>query len=137
LRRESDYTCMLIRMFGVFGLILASGYLVQGLGLVIHISKTLGRQDYQDLIYNFTSMSLDLVTALALVIASVGLFFAQRWAKKMWLITMSILTLLHLLLAAFYELGNGVTVFYLVWTWMVLTVTAMSWWYFSKQAPAK
>jgi hypothetical protein len=50
----------------------------------------------------------------------------------MWLITMSILAVLHLVLTTLYQLGDGIDTVHLVWTWMVIVLTALSWWYFNK-----
>ena len=124
---------MLSRLFGVMGLMLASSYLLEGLGLAIRFSRGPGRDDVRTILHRFTSMSLDLVFALVLVIAAIGLLFAQRWAKKMWLITMSILTALHLVLTVLSQLGYGVSTAHLLWTWLMVLVTALSfWWYFTK-----
>lgn len=127
---------MLVRIFGLLGLMLALGYFVEGLTLVIGVAKGLGGFDARTLLYRFTVMSLDLISALALFIAAVGLLFAQRWAKKMWLGTMSILTLLHFLLVALQFLGNGVSTVNLAWSWLVILLTALSWWYFTKRTTA-
>lgn len=124
---------MLSRLFGVTGLMLASAYLLEGLGLVIRLSRGPGHDDFRTILFRFTSMSLDFVFALVLVIAAVGLLFVQRWAKKMWLITTSILTALHLLLTVFSHLGYGVSAAHLRWTWLMALVTALSFgWYFRK-----
>ena len=125
---------MFVRIFGLLGLMLASGYLVNGLTLLVRILRGPGQDDFTTLVYRFTIMSLDLLSALALVIAAVGLFFAQRWARKMWLITMSILAFLHISLTTLAQLGNGIDTVHLVWTWMVVLLTALSWWYFNKRA---
>lgn len=124
---------MLSRLFGVTGLFLASSYFLEGLGLVIRLSRGPGRDDFRTILFRFTSMSLDFVFALVLVIAAIGLLFAQRWAKKMWLITMSILTALHLLLTIFSHLGYGVSSSHLLWTWLMVMVTGLSFgWYFMR-----
>ena len=123
---------MLIRVLGVLGLMLASSYLLDGLTFAIRVFKGLDSDAFRTLLYRFTSMSLDFVFALVLVVAGVGLLFAQRWAKKMWLITMSILAALHLLLTVLYQLGYGVSTVHLLWTWLMVLLTALSWWYFTK-----
>jgi hypothetical protein len=125
---------MFIRIFGLLGLMLASGYFVNGLTLLIRIYKGLDGDDFKTLANDFASMSLDLFFAVVLVIVAVGLFLAQRWARKMWLITMSILALLHLALTVLYQLGDGIDTVHVVWTWMVVLLTALSWWYFNKRA---
>ena len=127
---------MLIRLFGLFGLLLAAGYLIEGLAYLIRIVRALPYlRDVRPLAYLFVTMSLDLFIALALFIAGVGLLFAQRWARKMWLITMSILTLLHFLLIILRHLGNGVSGGYVVWSILVILLTALSWWYFYISTP--
>lgn len=123
---------MLIRVFGAMGLMLASAYFLEGLGLAIRLSRGPGHNDFRTILHRFTSMSLDLVFALVLVIAAVGLLFAQRWAIKMWLIAMSILASLHLLLTVLSQLGYGVSSTHLMWTWLMVLLTALSWWYFTK-----
>lgn len=123
---------MFIRVFGLLGLMLASGYFVNGLTFTILFVRGLGQDDPRTVIYRLSVLSLDLVFALALVIAAAGLFFAQRWARKMWLITMSILAALHLVLTTLYQLGDGIDTVHLLWTWMVIILAALSWWYFNK-----
>lgn len=128
---------MLIRVFGLFGLILASGYLIEGLAYLIRIFRALPYlRDVRALAYPFVTMSLDLFIALALIIAGVGLLFAQRWARKMWLITMSILTFLHFLLVILRHLGNGVSAGYVFWSILVILLTALSWWHFYISSPS-
>ena len=128
---------MLIRVFGLFGLILASGYLIEGLAYLIRIFRALPYlRDFRALAYPFVTMSLDLFIALALIIAGVGLLFAQRWARKMWLITMSVLTFLHFLLVILRHLGNGVSAGYVFWSMLVILLTALSWWYFYINSPS-
>ena len=124
---------MLIRVFGLLGLMLASGYFVNGLTLIIRFYKRLdNNNDPRAVLYRFSAMSLDLFFALVLVIVAVGLFFAQRWARKMWLITMSVLALLHLTLSALGQLGNGIDTVHLIWTWLVVLLAGLSWWYFKR-----
>jgi hypothetical protein len=125
---------MLVRIFGMLGLMLALGYFVEGLTLSIRVYRGLSHPDFRTLTYRFVIISLDFFFTFVLVIAAVGLLFAQRWAKKMWLITMSILVVWHVILAAFYQLGRGVDTIFLMWTWAVLLLTAVSWWYFTRRS---
>ena len=124
---------MLDRVFGLAGLLMALSYFVDGLTLLIRLYKGLGHYELRTFVLRFTSMSLDLCFALVLVIASVGLFFAQRWARNMWLITMTVLATLHFSLTALHQLGAGVATVNLMWTWMVVLLTAVSWWYFTRR----
>lgn len=125
---------MLVRMFGIFGLILASGYLIQGVSLISRTRDAFLQHDAQDLAYSFSVMSLDFMFGIALMIAAIGLLFVQRWARKMWLLVLSILGILQLLLAALHQLGRGLSTFYLIWTWMVMLALALSWWVLTKPA---
>lgn len=125
---------MLVRMFGIFGVILASGYLVQGVSFIFSVREALLRRESYALVYGFIIMSLDLVFGTCLAIAAVGLLFMQGWARKMWLLTLSILAILHLLIAALSQLGRGLSTFYLIWTWMVMLALALSWWILTKPA---
>lgn len=125
---------MLVRMFGVFGVILASGYLLQGISYALTVREALLRRESYTLVYGVIITSLDLVFGISLAIAAVGLLFLQGWARKMWLVTLSILAVLHLLIAAFSQLGRGVSTFYLIWTWMIMLALALSWWMLTKPA---
>jgi hypothetical protein len=127
---------MLDRVFGLAGLLMALSYFVDGLTLLIRLYRGLGHNDWRALVMRFTSMSLDLSFALVLVVAAVGLFFAQRWARNMWLITMTVLATLHFSLTALHQLGAGVVTVNLMWTWMVVLLTAVSWWCFTRHTPA-
>lgn len=125
---------MFVRIFGVLGLMLASGYSVNGLTILMSLVKGPGQDDYGTTVYWFTIMSLDLLSGLALVIAAFGLFFALRWARKMWLTTISILAVLHITITTLSQLGNGIDTVHMIWTWTVVLLTALSWWYFSRTA---
>ncbi|HEX5889014.1 MAG TPA: hypothetical protein VFY61_09935 [Pyrinomonadaceae bacterium] len=131
---EASKPWVIVRVFGLLGLMLALGYFVEGLTLSIRVYRGLSHPDFRTLTYRFVIISLDFFFTLVLVIAAVGLLFAQRWAKKMWLITMSILAVWHVILAAFYQLGRGVDTIFLMWTWAVLLLTAVSWWYFTRRS---
>jgi hypothetical protein len=131
---ETKQAPKLVRMFGLFGLLLASGYFLQGVTFIPDVLDALLHRQHRVFVWRFAIASLDLFTAASLTIAAVGLLLLQRWAKKMWLVTASILALLHLLIATLSHLGRGVSTFYLVWSWMILIVTALSWWYFTRRS---
>src|SRR5678815_1186280 len=99
---------MFIRVFGLLGLMLASGYGVNGLTFLLRFVSGLNHDDFRTSLFRFTVSSLDLLSALALMTAAAGLFFGQRWARKMWLITMSTLALLHITITTLYQLGDGI-----------------------------
>ena len=124
---------MLVRMFGLFGAILALGYLMEG---VAHIRPTLFalvRRADEAFVWKYTMMALDLSFGISLLIAAIGLLFVKEWARKMWLIATSALVLVHLTVMLIHEVyGRGVRPSYMVWTWLVALSTALAWWYFNK-----
>jgi hypothetical protein len=121
-------------MFGIFGVILASGYLLQGVTYIRFVVIALARRSVQTLVWSFAIMSLDFFFGLSLMIAAIGLLLVKEWARKVWLITMSLLVLVHLTIIVLNELAEGVSGFYLIWTWMVLLATFLSWWYLSQSS---
>jgi hypothetical protein len=125
---------MNVRMFGLFGAILASGYLIQGLSYIRPTLLALARRPDETFVWRFTIMSLDFSFGLSLLIAAIGLFFVKEWARNMWLIVTSLLVAVHLVMIVLGELGRGNSTFYLIWTWMVLMATVMSWWYLNKSS---
>jgi len=119
---------MLVRMLGIFGVILASGYLLQGVSMISLVRTSFFRIETATFLWALSVMTLDLVFGTCLFVAAIGLLFVWGWAKKMWLVTLSIVAGLHLLIATFMQLGRGVTTFYLIWTWMIMFALALSWW---------
>jgi hypothetical protein len=119
-------------MFGIFGLILASGYLVQGVSMISLVLRSFVRVETQTFLWALSVMSLDLVFGTCLAIAAIGLLFRQGWAKKMWLLTLSVVALMHLALAALTQIARGVSTFYLIWTWMIILALGLSWWCLTK-----
>lgn len=124
---------MLVRMFGLFGVMLAAGYLMTGLSYIRPTLSALFRRSDQVFIWRYTFMALDFSFGFSLLIAAIGLLFVKEWARKMWLIVTSALVLVHLVVIGIHEIyGRGVRPFYLVWTWMVALSTGLAWWYFNK-----
>ena len=123
---------MLVRMFGIFGVILASGYLIEGVSYIRFVLIALVRRAVQTLAWSFAIMSLDFFFGISLMVAAIGLLLVKEWARKAWLIIMSLLVLVHLTIIVLNEFAAGASTFYLIWTWMVLLSTALSWWYLNK-----
>jgi hypothetical protein len=122
-------------MFGLFGAMLAFGYLLQGVGYVRYTVVALLNGEDLTFVRAHTIMALDFSFGFSLLIAGIGLLFMKEWARKMWLITASALVLVHLVVIMLNEVyGLGVTPYYLVWTWMVALSTGLAWWYFSQPA---
>ena len=125
---------MLVRMFGIFGVVLASGYLLQGVTLISLVYSSFIRVQPPTFLWALAVMSLDLVFGTCLLIAAIGLLFRQNWAKKMWLLTLSVVAFLHLALTVLTQIARGVTTFYLIWTWMIFLALGLSWWVLTKPA---
>jgi hypothetical protein len=117
-------------MFGVAGLMLGSGYLLEGLTLISTVANAFLGKRYNHVLWWSWIMSLDLFSGAGLCVAGIGLLFLQRWAKTMWLWAMSSLVFLHLSMVVLYQAGEGVTSFYLVWTSVIVLLALMSWWFF-------
>jgi hypothetical protein len=130
----SEELQMLVRMFGLFGVILASGYLIQGVSYVRFVLISVTRGALQTLAWQFAIMSLDFFFGITLMIAAIGLLFVQEWARKAWLIIATALVFVHLMVIVLSQVGPGVSTFYLIWVWMVLLSTTLSWWYLTKPA---
>lgn len=122
---------MLLRMFGVGGLMLGSAYLLEGLSLLSSLMTAFLQKRYNNVLWWGWIVSLDFMTAAALAVTAVGLLFLQRWAKTAWLWTVSLMVFLHLSMVALYQAGPGVTGFYLIFTSMVVLLALMSWWFFT------
>jgi len=118
-------------MFGVAGLMLGSGYLLEGLSLLSPLANAFLHKRYNNVLWWSWIVSLDFMSAAALAVSAVGLLFVQLWAKTAWLCAVSIMVFLHLSMVALYQAGPGVTTFYLVFTSIVVLVALMSWWFFT------
>jgi energy-converting hydrogenase Eha subunit H len=119
-------------MFGVAGLMLGSGYLLEGLTLISTLLNAFVGRQFNKVLWWGWIVSLDLFTGAGLLVAGIGLLFLQRWAKTMWLWATSSLVFLHLSMIVLYQAGtDGVTAFYLIWTSMIVLLALMSWWFFT------
>ena len=122
-------------MLGVSALIFGLGYLVEGLSLLSLLARSLVERRYNNVLWWGWIVSLDFMVAGACAVCAVGLLFVQRWAKTMWLWTISGMVFLHLSMVALYQAGTGVTTFYLLWTSIVVLLAVMSWWHFTTPTP--
>jgi len=122
-------------MLGVSALMLGLGYFVQAVSLLTTLANALMARQRNDVLWWTWVVSLDFVLAAALDITGIGMLFLQRWAKTMWLWTISTLVVLHLSMVFLYQAGPGVTDFYLLWTSLVTFLAVMSWWLFTASSP--
>ena len=122
-------------MFGVAGLMLGSGYSLEGLSLISTLLNAFVGRQFSKVLWWGWIVSLDLFTGAGLFVSGIGLLFLQRWAKTMWLWAMSSLVFLHLSIIVLYQAGEGVTSFYLLWTSVIVLLAVMSWWFFTMPSP--
>lgn len=123
---------MLIRIFGVFGIILGAAYFNEGVSYIGLLPFALSEQAHRTFIIYLLFVTWDFLFGLSLIVAGTGLLFMKEWARMMWLGLTPALVLIHLgIIMAGEYLRRSVSGFYLVWTGMVVFVTAVSWWYMS------
>jgi len=122
-------------MLGVAGLMLGSGYSLEGLSLISTLLNAFFGRQFSKILWWGWIVSLDLFSGAGLFVAGIGLLFVQRWAKIMWLWAMFSLVFLHLSMIVLYSAGEGVTGFYLLWTSIIVMLALMSWWFFTAPSP--
>jgi hypothetical protein len=122
---------MLVRVFGVFGVILGGAYFWEGISYVGMLLYTLSNA-FEALIIYLLFLTWDFLFGLSLIVAGIGVLLLKEWARLMWFGLMPALVLVHLGIIVVGEFGEGVTGFYLVWTSMVIIVAAASWWYLTE-----
>ena len=124
---------MLVRLFGLFGIILGAAYLNQGVGYIDRLRFALAQRVSEDFITYALIISWDLQFGTLLIVAAVGLLFISEWARVMWLGLLPAVMLVHFFMIAVNLVYRGrISTSYLIWTAIVLTVTAMSWWYMTQ-----
>jgi len=128
---------MLTRLFGLFGVLLASSYLIEGLSWGRYVLNTLFRLQFGMFGIQLIIIAADYLFGVALLIAALGLLVTQDWAKKMWLIVTFLLVLTHGAVILISEIASSaVSQGYWIWTAMVIAVMALSWWYLG-ETPAE
>jgi hypothetical protein len=124
---------MLVRMFGIFGIILGAAYFNEGVSLTGVLIYALSQNAYDAFIIQLLFVTWDFLFGSALIVAGIGVLLLKDWARIMWLGLMPALVLVHLgIIVAAEMLRDGATSFYLVWTGMVVLVAAASWWYLTE-----
>lgn len=73
---------MLTRLFGLFGVLLASSYLIEGLSWGRYVLNTLFRLQFGMFGIQLIIIAADYLFGVALLIAALGLLVTQDWAKK-------------------------------------------------------
>ena len=125
---------MLVRIFGLFGIVFGAAYLKQGVGYIDPLHLALAQKGTSDFITYALIVSWDLQFGTLLIVAAVGVLFFREWARVMWLGLLPAVMLVHFFMVAVNLVYRGrISTSYLIWTALVVTVTALSWWYMTKE----
>jgi hypothetical protein len=123
---------MLVRAFGILGVILGAAYLKEGVLFIRWFAYGSRRLSSLDLLLKLSFITWDVLFGLCLIVAAVGLMLWKQWGRIMWLSVLPALFLVHLAIITKDGLFGYVNESYLIWTGMVAFVTALSWWYLNK-----
>ena len=124
---------MLVRLFGLFGIILGAAYFNEGVSFIGLLPFALSQRAHQTFIIYLLFVTWDFLFGTSLIVAGIGVLFWKNWARIIWLGLMPALVLVHLGIIVGNELfGGGVSVFYSVWTAMVVFAAAASWWFLTE-----
>jgi hypothetical protein len=120
---------MLVRMFGIFGVILGAAYFNEGVR-AIGILQFAASEKLRGMFLTWLSfMAWDFLFGGSLIIAAIGVLLFKEFGRMMWLRLMPALVLVHLGIIVYTELlGGGVSAAYLIWTEMII-ITAATLWY--------
>lgn len=125
---------MLVRLFGLFGIILGAAYFNEGVAFIFLLRFALEQQARQVFITYLLFVTWDFLFGTSLIVAGIGVLLFREWARYMWLGLMPALVVVHLGIIVVTELfRGGVSTSYLVWTAMVVAVAVLSWWYMTKE----
>ncbi len=124
---------MLIRMFGLFGIILGAAYFFEGTSLTGVLLYALSQKAHKAAFIQLLYVTWDFLFGVSMIVAGIGLLFLKEWARIMWLGLTPVLVLVHLSIILVSQWSRrGTAEFYLVWTGMVVLVAALSWWYLTE-----
>ena len=123
---------MLVKAFGILGVMLGAAYFWEGLLLIRWVVRVGGRLSTSDLLLKLSFITWDVLFGSCLIVAAVGLMLWKQWGRMMWLALLPALLLVHLAIIAKDGLFGYVSESYLTWTGMVAFVTVLSWWYLNK-----
>jgi hypothetical protein len=124
---------MLVRLFGIFGIILGAAYFNEGVQ-VIGILQFAASEKLRGTFLTWLSfLAWDFLFGGSLIIAAIGVLLFKEWGRMMWLGLMPALVLVHLGIIVYTEFFRGrVTASYLIWTGMIVITAATSWWHLTR-----
>ena len=124
---------MLVRMFGLFGIVLGAAYLNEGTAFIGLLPYALSQKVYDVFFGYLLFVTWDFLFGISIIVAGIGVLLLKNWARIMWLGLLPALVCVHLAVIVFSQLfRNGVSRQYFFWSGMLLAVTALSWWYFNQ-----
>jgi hypothetical protein len=125
---------MLTRLFGLFGIVLGVAYLNEGVSLTGVVIYAQSQKVHDAFIIQSAFVAWDFLFGLSLIAAGIGLLLLKEWARIMWLGLTPALVLVHLGIIVVSEFtGSGTSVFYWVWTGMIVLVAVLSWRYLTNE----
>ena len=123
---------MLVRIFGLFGILLGAAYFNEGLAYLGVLGLALSRSGGTFITY-VLFVTWDFLFGISLIVAGIGVLFFREWARVMWLGLIPALVVVHLgIIVVNGVFRGGVSINYMVWTVMVITVGVLSWWYLTQ-----
>ena len=124
---------MLVRMFGIFGIVLGAAYFMEGIAFIGLLPFALSQGARQVFFTYMMFVAWDFLFGASLIVAGIGVLLLKEWARIMWLGLVPALVLVHFGLIVFNELfRGGVSSKYLIWTGMVVAAAALSGWYLTQ-----
>jgi hypothetical protein len=123
---------MLVRIFGLFGILLGAAYFNEGIAYSAFLRLALSRSGGTFVTY-VLFVTWDFLFGISLIVAGAGVLLFREWARVMWLGLIPALVVVHLGIIVVGEVfRGGVSINYMVWTAMVIAVGALSWWYLTQ-----
>lgn len=126
---------MLVRMFGVFGIILGAAYVNEGAYMSGWVQYAQSEGPDSASMVRTVFVVWDFLFGFSLIAAAIGVLFVRQWGRMMWLGLMPALVFVHfIVIVGNLVFGRGVSDSYVVWTTMIVLVTVLSGWYLMKPA---
>ena len=124
---------MLVRLFGLVGIILGAAYFNEGVQYAGLLRLVLMQEVREVFLTYVLFATWDFLFGSSLIVAGIGLLLLREWARLMWMGLVPALVLFHLGIIAVGGSRGEVSSSYLAWTAMVVAIGALSWWYLTKE----
>jgi hypothetical protein len=125
---------MLVRLFGLFGILLGAAYFNEGIVYLAFLRHALSLESREAFIVWVLFVTWDFLFGTSLIVAGLGVLLLKEWARVMWLGLIPALVVVHFGIIVVNEVfRGGIATSYLVWTAMVVAVGVLSWWYMTQE----